>query len=72
MTEEMRPIGPFRSFDPPQRMRTYVYPDGELEFYNVCKVFIDVDDYHYIECDDGGKHVICPGWLCYSVDTDSW
>jgi|SRR5579871_2864186 len=59
--------------NPPERKRTYHFPDGEcVSFENVTRIEVRESGKHRIETADGRKAFVCPGWLWMELDMDAW
>lgn len=57
----------------PERKRTYIYPGGErLQVEGVTMIRLGSGYHHYLECADGSKVIMAPGWLAIEIDTDEW
>lgn len=53
--------------------RIYYYPCGyKHEFQNVVSIAISDSGNHRLECEDGSKHIVAPGWLVISLDVKEW
>lgn len=56
-----------------ENSRTYHFANGEeISFDNVVKIEIRESGKHRIECADGTKAFICPGWLWLEIDAEEW
>jgi len=60
--------------NPPERSRTYVYPEGEgnLTYENVVRLEVRASGTHRLETADGKKVFVRPGWKAVEIDTDEW
>jgi hypothetical protein len=58
--------------NPPERRRTYCFPDKTVTFYNVVRLEVRQSGKHRIETADGVKAFISPSWLWMEIDTDEW
>jgi hypothetical protein len=58
--------------DPPEKLREYVYPDGEaLSYTNVTRLKVNDEGMHYIDHEDG-RDIIAPGWRAVHLEVDRW
>jgi hypothetical protein len=58
---------------PPERKRTYVYPNGEnLVFEEVTRIEIRQSGTHRLEYKDGGKAFVVPGYRAIILEVDEW
>lgn len=59
--------------DPPERKRKYHYSITEvLIVENVSKIEVRPSGTHRLECSDGRKLFVSPGWLWIELDVDNW
>jgi hypothetical protein len=63
----------FTPIDPPERRRTYIFPEGErLVYEGVKAICVRQGGGHRLELEDGRKVVIGCGWLAIELDVDGW
>lgn len=58
--------------NPPERSRTYVFPNGKYTINNVTAVGVRPSGTHRVEDANGRKYVIPPGWMAVELDVDDW
>lgn len=64
--------GEWETLNPPERSRTYQYPNGEsLTYKNVTRVKVSESGNHYLDA-DGVKAIVAPGWRAVELDMDAW
>ena len=63
----------FVDLDPPERSRTYVYPNGqEITVKNVSRICIRPSGSNRLETSDGQKWIILQWFVAVRLDVDSW
>lgn len=62
----------FKEINPPEKKRTYIYPEGSYSIVNVSKVAIRSTGTHRLETTDGKKIIVRPGWLAIELEMDAW
>lgn len=62
----------FTKLKAPQR-RIYVYPDGfKADFFGVNAVAVSESGTHRLECKDGRKFIVAPGWKYIELFMKDW
>lgn len=57
----------------PERARTYYWADkNTLALKDVTAVEVTRSGFHKIDCADGQKYIVAPGWLYIGLDMDAW
>ncbi len=60
-------------FNPPERKRTYYFPNGRIfRFENVARLEVTDSGKHRLETTSGRKAFVNTGWLMLEIDTDKW
>jgi len=63
----------FIKIDPPERERTYVFPDAqEISFKNVEAICIRESGNHRLNLQSGKKAIVKNEWRAIILDTDEW
>jgi len=58
---------------PAERQRTYTFPGGETVTLNSVTHFLARDSgTHRLKTADGRLHIVPTGWLCISIDAESF
>jgi len=53
--------------------RTYVYADGQRIVYtNVVGFGASDSGNHYLDTEDGLRHIVAPGWRAVDIETEEW
>lgn len=63
----------FMVFNPPERMRTYYFPNNEIvNVPNVNKLHQTESGKHVLETTDDRKLIVNKGWLWVEIFCDEW
>lgn len=63
----------FTQFNPPERKRVYLFPEGErLEFKDVKALAVSKSGNHRLELVDGRRFIVPYTWLAIELDIDQW
>lgn len=58
---------------PAERQRTYTFPGGEsVTLHNVTHFLARESGTHRLKTADGRLHIVPTGWLCISIEADSF
>lgn len=63
----------WKELSPPEGRRTYVFSNKlEHDYYRVKRLGIDSDKNHYLELENGQKHIVANKWLTLTIDSKNW
>lgn len=69
----------FTTLDPPEKSRTYFYPNGDnpsvpyrVRFDNVTALCVCDSGSHRLNMSDGTKAIAPPGFIAIQIDTPEW
>ena len=63
----------FTEISPPNRSRTYIFPDGqELEFKGVKAICVRPSGNHRLNLENGQKVIVKGDWRAIVLDIDEW
>lgn len=62
----------FKTIDPPERSRTYIFADGRLTVDGVTRICVRPSGSHRLETANGRKFCVAAGWLGIEIDVDAW
>ncbi len=58
---------------PPETKRTYFFPDGKMIVVDsLCKIEVRESGKHRLECTNGRKLFVSPGWVALEIVADEW
>lgn len=58
--------------DPPETMRRYNFPGGDIVvLFNVVKIRV-TDTTHRLETAEGMKHIVPNGWIHIEIEVPEW
>ncbi len=61
-----------QQFSPPERKRTYHFPNGKLVIENVVAICVRPSGTHRLDSADGRKWIVSSGWIAIELDVDDW
>ena len=66
-------IEEFTPLTPPEKKRTYHFPNGEsFSLYNVTHFLARPSGTHRLKTGEGLLHVVPTGWLHIEIDVEDW
>lgn len=69
----MANIGDHTTFNPPEKFRTYRFPNDEyVRLENVTELIVRPSGTHRLKTADGKFHIISTGWIHIALDIKDW
>lgn len=63
----------FNLLKEPESWREYTFPDGKtVRIDDVSKIAVSDSGFHRLECGDGRKFIIPPGWRKIEIRVSEW
>ena len=63
---------PMTEITPPERSRTYTFPNGTVQLTGVSALKVRDSGTHRLKTADGKLHIVPSGWLHIEIDADGW
>lgn len=58
--------------NPYEKKRTYIFPNGRVEFENIKAIQVRKSGGHRLELESGEKVIVNSGWLAIVLVVDAW
>ena len=69
----MNNIGEPTIFNPPEKVRTYYFPNNEtVVLKDVTELVVRSSGTHRLKTSDGKSHIIPTGWIHIELDISGW
>ncbi len=62
----------FVTLNPPEKHRTYVFPNGKFTIFDVVKINVSPRGTHRLEDSKGQKYIVPPSWIAINFEAEDW